>query len=372
MNSEDIDEQKNNNSQNDPETPGKLSTEHQIPNKSPKKPETVNDTPNIEKDKEIKPDNNNSSDEQTEDNKPDINTKKIKKVILPPERSPSPDENSVISRFRKMKASRKRNRKPEDYLETVITLKERLTAAIKSDRERVMQGKFGGEKLKLMPKLIEKLGNRTLCSQFLDMNGLDLMGQMLYKFPNGEYPSANTRNRVLKIIKKMPVKRNHIMNTKFGGFLTFLQKKKDEILENKKLANEIKLKWTRIVLNEHIDYTILQDEQHDLTQAYLKKRSMTDNLYPNQSKNLKKKFKRNRNGSDGEERDGLQQRKNFRRTSYNFIVMPKSTKLSKDMRRMRERDKMTKGKKRTKKERRQKSIEENTVKQGLDVGEDSS
>ena len=193
------------------------------------------------------------------------------------------------------------------------------------------------------------------------------MGQMLYKFPNGEYPSANTRNRVLKMVKKMPVERNHLMNTKFGGFLTFLQKKKDEIKENKKLASEIKLIWTRIILNEHIDYTILQDEQHDLTQAYLKKRSLTDSLYSNPSRQNKKY--RTRPGSDDEEKDGLQQRKNFRRTSYNFIVMPKSTKLSKDLRRLREREKMTK---KNKKKPKKQTEEEVPGTQGLDVGEDSS
>ena len=346
MNTEDISTQKKDlKSPTNPDTPPK-----------PQKKTLSNQNPSL-------PESNTEENEKV-NNEPKQDTPiEEKKVILPPERSPSPDENSVIARFRKMKASRKRNRKPEDYLETVLTLKERLVAAIKSDKEKVMQGKFGGEKLKLMPKLIEKLGNRTLCRQFLDMGGLDLMGQMLYKFPNGEYPSANTRNRVLKMVKKMPVERNHILNTKFGGFLTFLQKKKDEIKENKKLASEIKLKWTRIVLNEHIDYTILQDEQHDLTQAYLKKRSLTDSLYSSQ----KKKFRGTRPDSDDEEKDGLQQRKNFRRTSYNFIVMPKSTKLSKDLRRLREREKMTK---KGKKGKKQRVKEESKVTQGLDVGEE--
>jgi transcription factor SPN1 len=277
------------------------------------------------------------------------------------ERSPSPDEDSVIERFKRMRANKKKNKKREDYLETVITLKERLTAAIKADKERIMQGKFGGEKLKLMPKLVEKLGNQTLCSQFLDMDGLDLMGQMIYKFPNGEYPSANTRNRVLKMVKKMPVEKKHILNTKFGGFLTFLLKKKDEIKENKKLANEIKQKWTRIILEEHIDYTMLQNEQHELTQAYLRKRSMADSLYQNKKKRRKHKG----NESEDEEKDGLQQRKNFRRTSYNFIVMPKNNRVTKSLKRLRENQKLQKSKlKKTKTSKKDM--------QGLDVGEDNS
>lgn len=260
-----------------------------------------------------------------------------------------------------MKASRRKKRTPEDYRETVMTLQERLTAAIKADRERVMEGKFGGEKLKLMPKLVEKLANRTLCTQFLNMSGLDLLGQMVYKFPNGEYPSANTRNRVLKIVRNMPVEKEHILKTKFGGFLTFLEKRKGEIEENKKLASEIKRKWTRIVLDEHIDYTMLQNEQHDLTQAYLRKRSLAESLHSGARKRKKGALE-----SDEEERDGLQQRKNFRRTSYNFIVMPKNTKMTKNLKRLKEGQRFNKKKNKRSRDRRHAAEADS---QGLDVGD---
>lgn len=277
------------------------------------------------------------------------------------ERSESPEEHAVIKRFKRMKANRRKKRTPEEYRETVMTLQERLAAAIKADRERVMEGKFGGEKLKLMPKLVEKLANQTLCTQFLNMRGLDLMGEMVYKFPNGEYPSANTRNQVLKMVRKMPVEREHILKTKFGGFLTFLEKRKGEIEENKKLASEIKRKWTRIVLDEHIDYTMLQNEQHDLTQAYLKKRTMAESLHGNSRKKKKGAME-----SDEEVKDGLQQRKNFRRTSYNFIVMPKNTKMSKNLKRLREGQRFNK-KKAKKGRNKHKSQEHEADQQGLDV-----
>lgn len=301
-------------------------------------------------------------------------TENLKRAEVPPanprvSQSPSSEEDAVIRRFRKMKATKRKKRIPEDYRDTVITLQERLTAAIKADRECVMQGKFGGEKLKLMPKLVEKLSNGTLCKQFLNMQGLDLMGQMIYKFPNGEYPSASTRNKVLKMVLKMPVEKEHIMKTKLGGFLTFLEKRKEEIAENKKLASAIKRKWTRTVLGENIDYTMLQNEQHELKQAYLKKRSLTESLHSQSSKRRRGALDR----SDSEENDGLQQRKNFRRTSYNFIIMPKNSKMKKNLKRLKEGQRMNKKMEdqasHGKRKRRGKRVQESS--QGMDVGEDT-
>jgi transcription factor SPN1 len=281
------------------------------------------------------------------------------------------DKNHYLSRYARMKVTKAKKKTREDYQDIVITLKERLSAAIKADRERVMQGKFSAEKLKLIPKLIEKLGNKMLSLKFLDMQGLDLLGEMIYKFPNGEFPSANMRNNVLKIIRNLPVEREHVLRTKVGGFLTYLEKKKDEILENKKIASEIKQKWTRVILNENIDYTMLQDEQHELTQAYLKKRSMMDGF----QSNVMKREKRRRKGSE-EEKDALAPRKNFRRTSYGFLVMPKSDKMTKKYKKMKEKEKMEKEKmrKRNKGNRssgKKRDKHRDKDKQGLDVGEDS-
>lgn len=304
-----------------------------------------------------------SSDRDQKEVEQKKNTRKEEKRKREKEdRSNSPDENHFLTKYSRMKVKKGKKKTREDYADIVMTLKDRLSAAIKADRERVMQGKFGGEKLKLMPKLVEKLGNRLLCLKFLDMQGLDLLGEMIYKFPNGEYPSANTRNRVLKIVRNMPVEREHIIKTKFGGFLTFIEKKKDEILENKKLANEIKQKWTRVVLNENIDYTMLQDEQHELTQAYLRKRSAIDGFASTREKKRRKGVE--------EPKDALEPRKNFRRTSYNFLIMPKNDKMTKKYKKMKEKERLEK----QKKQKRDNSAKKGTTsasKQGMDLGDDS-
>lgn len=265
-----------------------------------------------------------------------------------------------------MKLPKKKKRTKEEYFETAMTLKDRLAAAIQSDKERIVQGKFGGEKLKLLPRLQEKLSNIPLCRAFLDINGLDLIGEMMYKFPNGEYPSANTRSRVLKMLLNLPVERDHIIKSKVGGFLTFLEKMKNEIKDNKMLVRDIKRKWTRVVLDQHINYRDLEKEQYDLTEAYLRKRKYAESRLKSRENNKEaeqeKRRKRIMREKEESEKDGLQERKNFRATSYDFVYMPKINKLSQKIRRMKEKEgHRRKMEKRTKK-----------VKTSLDIAEEQN
>lgn len=177
----------------------------------------------------------------------------------------------------------------------------------------------------------------------MDAGGLDLVAKIISRLPNGEYPGANTRTAVLKIILNMPISKQHILTSKVGGLLTFIEKKRDEIRQNRELATKIKNEWKRVILDQKIDYSALDEEQELVRDAYLHRQKLRrlrhreEDIDVASGNNLKK---------SGNEEEGLDRRRGFIRNSFDFLHRPVSSKLSQRIKKMRDKiERSGKGKK---------------------------
>ena len=99
------------------------------------------------------------------------------------------EEYKLISKYKKMRGGRRKQRTEAQYAEPVQILKQNVETAIKADNQLIMKGQFGGRKLHLIPKLMEKLSNKV--------------GQMWPKAFTNPIPSKNLKLFVIHFQTKI-------------------------------------------------------------------------------------------------------------------------------------------------------------------------
>lgn len=136
-------------------------------------------------------------------------------------------------------------------------------------------------KIVLLDKLSMKIKNDTFRSHFLEKCGLDHIHNMLKRLSDGSQPPINLRNNAQKILLNLPVKIDHLKNTKLGKTITCIIETKDETPENKNLAKLIKEKWSRVILG--VSNLRYNEEARCEPSTYVRKLSNKENksIVPN-------------------------------------------------------------------------------------------
>lgn len=133
-----------------------------------------------------------------------------------------------------------------------------MNTAASNDITSNKQGKPGIEKLKLIETVIKKLKHKEFAAIFLDESGLDVINSFICPLPDNSWPLSSVRSKLLEVIYKLPVQVEHLRATKLGRTLAHLSLSKNEFVDNKKLIQLIKDKWSRIICTIPVDYTSLE------------------------------------------------------------------------------------------------------------------
>ena len=112
-----------------------------------------------------------------------------------------------------------------------------------------------------------------LCEMFLDADGLEPLGQMLERLPNGSLPNSAFRTRLLALLRSLPVTQENLEHTKVDKILRNLIKSGEELPQNLSVIEAIKQKWIRTKLNLTIDYKNLEHEESSSLTHHLAKRA---------------------------------------------------------------------------------------------------
>lgn len=110
-----------------------------------------------------------------------------------------------------------------------------------------------------MEKVISKLKNLRFAEQFLHCNGLNIINKFLARLPDGSWPLSNVRNSILKLIHTLPVTVDQIRSSQLGRTLSVLQTSPKEFVENKKLIQAVKDKWSRLLCDIEVEYANLEN-----------------------------------------------------------------------------------------------------------------
>ena len=115
----------------------------------------------------------------------------------------------------------------------------------------------------LLPQVEAKLKNEFYAQIFLDSDGLELLGRMIQRLPNGSLPNPTFRGKVLALLLTLPVTSDNIQRSNVGKSLTVLEKSGEEIAANMRMIKEIKEKWSRILCRVTYDYKMDNEFEGD-------------------------------------------------------------------------------------------------------------
>jgi hypothetical protein len=152
-----------------------------------------------------------------------------------------------------------------------------MEGAYLSDLESNQLEKPAIRKLLLVDKVLLKLKNPIFAGYFLDKGGLEQFHNFLKKLPDGSWPLSQVRTNVLHALLKLPYNEHHLKYTKLGKTLSALQNSKCEQEENKKIIQEIKDKWSRIVCGVRMEYANLENFEKENVSLMKKKRKQQGN-----------------------------------------------------------------------------------------------
>ena len=150
-----------------------------------------------------------------------------------------------------------------------------MEAAYLADLENNHLGKPAVHKIRVLEKVLLKLKNPVFANYFLDKGGLEQFHNFLKKLPDGSWPLSSIRTSVLETLLDLPYNEHHLKYTKLGKTLTALQHSKSEHEENKKIIQEVKDKWLRIVAGQKIEYSNLENFEKENEKLMKKKRKRT-------------------------------------------------------------------------------------------------
>lgn len=155
----------------------------------------------------------------------------------------------------------KRRHSKYDLPPSVIELEcqellQNLSEAIEKDIQSNKLGQPGLQKLKIVEPLLAKLKNSSIMEYFLDHDGLEYLSRFLQKLPDGSWPLSTVRTKVFGLIYDLPTEVGHLKTTSLGRVLSLLQASNCESLKNKSIIKLIKDKWSRIICDIRVEYTL--------------------------------------------------------------------------------------------------------------------
>ncbi len=153
-----------------------------------------------------------------------------------------------------------------------------MRQAYESDMIHNKQGRPGFAKLSIIDKVLKKLKHPEFANIFLDANGLEIIDAFLSMLPDGSWPLSNVREKILQAIYKLPISVDHLKASKLGKTLSLLEASRKEFEANKKLIQQIKDKWSRLICNITTEYSNLEHCERNYMQLpiYTKSNELED------------------------------------------------------------------------------------------------
>ncbi|XP_022753624.1 protein IWS1 homolog 1-like [Durio zibethinus] len=174
----------------------------------------------------------------------------------------------------------KRRRKIEKSSEEIILFVEKVMAELELVAEDDAQlnriGQPAINKLRKLPFLIEVLSKKSFQLEFLDRGVLTLFKNWLEPLPDGSLPNATILGTILNILTDFPLdleqqeRREQLKKSGLGRVIMFLSRSEEETTSNKKLANDLIHKWSRIIFNKSTSFADLRNKD-DVNVPVMKK-----------------------------------------------------------------------------------------------------
>ena len=130
-----------------------------------------------------------------------------------------------------------------------------MNTAADKDKESLSKGTTAMAKLLARDKVEKFLNCGKYHETFLNMNGCILLNKWLEKHADGTFPCNPVKEMILRSIKELPITIENLQESGLGKSVAAIAGAASTTTEIKKLAKELKEKWTRMIYGRTTDYS---------------------------------------------------------------------------------------------------------------------
>ncbi|KAJ1729701.1 Transcription factor iws1 [Coemansia sp. Benny D160-2] len=165
--------------------------------------------------------------------------------------------NKKIDAALKSGRSRRRKRTDEDDAaidELIMDLRKRMRDAAYRDIDDNKDRLPAIHKLSMLSEVIVELGKTQLYEVFLENNIVDSIRLWLEPLDDGSLPNLDVQNAMLEILKKLPIRRDHLRESGIGKIILFMSRCPRIPEQNRRTCERFVQQWSRMVLRLSSDY----------------------------------------------------------------------------------------------------------------------
>jgi len=195
----------------------------------------------------------------------------------------------------KPKRPKKNADNDDEKRDTVAAFLAKIYLAAKKDEKSIAKLQPAGEKLRLLPQVVNMLQNKELHAELLKSNLLDALGEWLRPHKiDKTLPSQTIRNGIIKILDQLPVAKEDLRRGgDFGRAVSYLSDCRNELEGNRKILKGLLQKWSRLIYDKQTNLDNSFAHETEVFQRPAKLNSAKKNVAQSGLKQLVK-TKRNR------------------------------------------------------------------------------
>jgi transcription factor SPN1 len=164
-----------------------------------------------------------------------------------------------------------------------------MVQAFELDLQANKNKKPATHKLTLLPEVVQQATKIYMHSALIETDFLAILANWIALLEDGSLPNMNIRTAVLKILADIPVggesgrlqqrrddfdgiQKEHLRDSKIAFHVKVLSEHPKEIIENRRIANGLLQRWSRLVFGLSEDYRQLSHVEEEQSQERRSKR----------------------------------------------------------------------------------------------------
>ncbi|KAE8891970.1 hypothetical protein PF005_g11873 [Phytophthora fragariae] len=135
----------------------------------------------------------------------------------------------------------------------------RMDKAYADDLASIAERRPALEKIKFVGSALHVLRKLQFQPMLLDFDLLTIVKKWIQPLEDGTLPNVGLRTKMLEMVSKMPVFKEHLKRSGLGKVVMVLMKHPQETPENKELCRSLVERWSRAVFNKTLDFSKLAE-----------------------------------------------------------------------------------------------------------------
>lgn len=180
-------------------------------------------------------------------------------------------ENTLKS-LKTGRARAKLNLSPQEMEQITQEVLYRMDKAYADDLASIAAHRPALEKIKFVDHALHMLRKMQFQPMLLDFDLLTIVKKWIQPLEDGTLPNVGLRTKMLEMVSRMPVFKEHLKRSGLGKIVMLLMKHPQETNENKELCRSLVERWSRAVFNKTLDFSKLAELEAEKAENELYRR----------------------------------------------------------------------------------------------------